>query len=341
MARLAESWNSGFNVVFASPMNIDTLEDKVLIEPAPNRVNYYFDTWSGFQMSVNFTPERNTTYRITIPATAADPYGNTLGADYTFSYDTADYAAIASFNLPGTSSRLSTSFESVVDVIYRNVSQIDVGLYDVGLPVRLLNNSYDLAEYSPDTDPLRSWQIQPESEGTSTRISLAEGDTLPTGVYFLEVDAPELGDDSRYWQINKALLIVADTNLVIKQMPNEVRVWATDIASGKPAPGRNLTLYTDDGIAQGTAVTDADGFAKFDYSPERDGSSGVTVVSNEPGQAGFWRGGQHVDGRHQLLADGLKRRLLRFRPLVCLHLHRPPHLPPRRYHPLQSDHARP
>lgn len=294
---LAESWNSGFNVVFASPMNIDTLEDKVLIEPAPNRVNYYFDTWSGFQMSVNFTPERNTTYRITIPATAADPYGNTLGADYTFSYDTADYAAIASFNLPGTSSQLSTSFESVVDVIYRNVSQIDVGLYDVGLPVRLLNNSYDLAEYSPDTDPLRSWQIQPESEGTSTRISLAEGDTLPTGVYFLEVDAPELGDDSRYWQINKALLIVADTNLVIKQMPNEVRVWATDIASGKPAPGRNLTLYTDDGIAQGTAVTDADGFAKFDYSPERDGSSGVTVVSNEPGQAGFgaagstWTGG--------------------------------------------------
>lgn len=294
---LAENWSSGFNVVFASPMNSDTLEDQVLIEPPPNRVNYYFDAWSGFQMRVNFTPERDTTYRITIPGDAADPYGNTLGADYTFSYDTADYAAIASLNLPGIVSQLSTSFESAVDVIYRNVSQIDVGLYDVGLPVSVLNNDYEFSEYSPATDPLRTWQIQPEAEGSNTRISLADGDALPTGVYFLEVGAPELDGDSRYWQINKALLIVADTNLVVKQMPDEVRVWATDIASGQPAAGYNLALYTDDGVPQETAVTDADGFAQFDYSSERDGSSGVTVVSNEPGQAGFgaagstWTGG--------------------------------------------------
>ena len=292
----AEVWSSGFTVVFASPMDIATLKDRVLIEPAPRRVEYYFGTWDGFQMSLNFTPERNTTYRITVPGDAADPYGNTLGTDYNFSYDMPDYSPIASFNLPGAVSQLSTSFETAVDLVYRNVSQVDVGLYDVGLPVRLFNNSYEVSDYFPDTDPLRTWQIQPESAGASTRLSLADGGTLPTGVYFLNANAPELDDQGRYWQIQKALIIVGDTNLVIKEMPNEIRAWATDIASGQPAQGRNLAFYTADGLPLGTAVTDASGFAKFDYTPT-DGSRGVTVVSNEPGQSGFgvagsgWNGG--------------------------------------------------
>ncbi|MBE2224420.1 MAG: Ig-like domain-containing protein, partial [Anaerolineae bacterium] len=288
---LAETWNNGFTVTFASPMDPDTLIDRVVIEPAPRSPDYYFSDWDEFQMSVNFQPERNTTYRITIPDDATDPYGNALGVDYTFSYEMPDYAAIASFNLPQNVSQISTSFESIVDVIYRNVSQVDVGLYNVGLPVHLFNNSYELKDYFPATDPVRTWQIQPESDGATTRISLADGGTLPTGVYFLNAAAPELTEDSRYWQIQKALLIVADTNLVIKQMPNEVRVWATDIASGQPAQGRNLTLYNDAGVPLGTAVTDASGFAKFDYSPPRDSSASVTVVSNEPGQAGFGAAG--------------------------------------------------
>ena len=293
---VTETWNSGFNVTFASPMDTDTLEDRVLIEPAPRNPDYYFNTWDDFTMSVSFSPERNTTYRITIPGDAADPYGNTLGADYTFSYDMPDYSPIASFNLPGTVSQLTTSFETAVDVIYRNVSQVNVGLYDVGLPVHLFNNSYQVYEYFPATDPLRTWQITPESDGATTRLSLADGGTLPTGVYFLNANAPELDENGSYWQIQKALIIVGDTNLVVKQMPNEVRVWATDIASGQPAQGRNLTLYNNEGVPLETAVSDANGFAKFDYSAPN-GNLGVTVVSNEPGQAGFgvagtnWTGG--------------------------------------------------
>jgi alpha-2-macroglobulin len=150
---LAETWNNGFNVRFASPMDPDTLADLVVIEPAPRNPVYDFGSWDGFNMYVSFQPERNTTYRITIPGSAADPYGNTLGEDYTFSYDMPDYAAIASFNLPGYVGQLSTSFESVVDLIHRNVSQVDVGLYNVGLPVNLFSDSYALNEYFPSTDP--------------------------------------------------------------------------------------------------------------------------------------------------------------------------------------------
>jgi len=292
----AETWQRGFNITFGGTMDPDTLEDRLVIEPAPSNPRYSFNEWEGYTVYVDFPLERSTTYRITVPADAADPYGNTLGEDYTFEFTTPPSSPIASFNLPGPLAQLSTSFETAVDIISRNVSDITVNLYDVGLPVSFFNNSYDVYEYQPDAEPLRSWTLSPENDGVQS-LSLADGDALPTGIYFLSVSAPELKEDSRYWQIQRALLVVADTNLVVKEMPNEVNVWATDIASGEPAEGRNLTLYNREGAPSGTAVTDANGFARFDYQREVNGQSGVSVISNQPGQAGFgaaasqWSGG--------------------------------------------------
>ncbi len=41
---------------------------------------------SSFNLSLDFNLERNTDYVITIPGDAADPYGNTLGEDYTWQF---------------------------------------------------------------------------------------------------------------------------------------------------------------------------------------------------------------------------------------------------------------
>jgi alpha-2-macroglobulin len=292
----AQQWQRGFGVTFAAPMDPETLKGRIRIEPEPRRVNYYFSEWDGFYMQVDFQPERNATYRITIPGDAADPYGNTLGEDYTFQFTMPPAAPIASFNLPGQIAQLTTSFESVVDVIQRNVSRTDVNLYDVGLPIQFFNDTYGLYEYQPVAPSLRSWTLNP-TNGSVQSLSLADGGTLPTGIYFLTADAPETGQDSRYWQVQRALLVVADTNLVIKEMPNEVRVWATDIRTGQPAQGLTVTLYNRSGANTGTAVTDANGFARFDHTTGRYGDYGATVVSNAPGEAGFgvasslWSGG--------------------------------------------------
>ena len=292
----AESWQHGFSVTFASSMNPDTLEDRIVIEPQPSNVRYYFNDWDQFSVSVDFALERSTTYRITIPADAADPYGNRLGEDYTFEFTTPIASPIASFNLPGTVTQLSTSFETAVDIIHRSVSQMTIDLYDVGLPISYFSNQYSVFDYQPDAAPLRSWTLSPNGDGVES-LSLADGGALPAGVYFLQVSAPEISEDSRYWQIQRTILVIADTNLVVKEMPNEVNVWATDIASGQPAQGRTITLYNVDGVPSGTAVTDANGFARFDYQRSPNQSNGVTVISNEPGQTGFgaansaWSGG--------------------------------------------------
>lgn len=283
---VAQSYQYGVTIGFVSPMDMDTLEDRLLIDPAPERVDYYWADYSN-ELYVNFSLDRNTTYRVTIPGDAADPYGNTLGKDYTWQFNTPDYEPIASLNLPQGVSQLSTSFVTQVDIIHRNVSELNVSLYDIGLPLGLVVNPYNLYDYRPNTQPRQSWDISLDEENGLTTLPLAGEGTLPTGVYFLTLSAPEVNEDARYWQNQRNLLIVADTNIVVKEMFDEIHVWVTDIASGQPAAGHDLALYNARGIQIGTAVSDANGFASFDRSEKVDYLEGVVVISNQPGQVGF------------------------------------------------------
>jgi len=289
---VAETWQRGFNVDFASPMNDETIIDQFIIEPDPgDDVDYFVNEWEGgYSVFLDFALEPNTTYTVTIPATAADPYGNTLGEPYIFSFEAAPFAPLASFNLPRDVAQLSTSFPTNVQVLHRNVTSLDVSLYELGVDTDLLFNSYTINEHQPEGEPIFQTAIPVENvpdELNVATVELADGGVLPTGIYELRVNAPEVNADTAYWQVRNVLLVVGDTNLVIKEMFGEVNVWATDLATGQPAAGRNLTLYKRDGEQVGTATSDANGFARFDYEPDESYLEGVVVVSNEPGAAGF------------------------------------------------------
>lgn len=298
---VAERYQRGVDIQFNAPMDYSTLDGRIIIEPAPDAddILYYY-TEGAFNIYLDFELQRNTEYRITVPGDATDPYGNALGRDYTFSFITPDYDPIASFNLPSGVSQLSTSFVSQVSIINRNVGQFNVNLYDLGLPASLISRPYEAYNYTPSAAPLRSWQINPgtiQGETGVYDLALADGGTLPTGVYLLSLDSLEIPADFQYWQNQKNLLIVADTNVVIKEMFDEVHVWVTDINAGRQAAGLNLALYDENGVQVGTAVSDENGFATFSYTSPQGYLAGVTVVSNQPGQLGFgvgsslWSGG--------------------------------------------------
>jgi alpha-2-macroglobulin len=287
---VAERYQRGVSVRFASPMNFATLEDQIRIQPAPDRVNYFFDEYNNY-LYLDFELKRNSQYAIIIPGTAADPYGNTLGQDYTWRFTTPPPDPLASFNLPQYLSQLSTSHPTQVEIVHRNVSRLDVELFEMGLPIGLLQEPYRLPELSPGLSSRQRWQLSPatapDQVGIET-LTLANGDVLPTGVYLLRVQAPETGRESVWWQNQANLVIVADTNLVVKEMFDAVHVWATDLATGQPAAGRLLTLYSRDGRPLGPAVTsDSNGFGRFPYQPTEDYLQGVFVASSEPGQTGF------------------------------------------------------
>ncbi|MEM7115265.1 MAG: Ig-like domain-containing protein [Chloroflexota bacterium] len=285
-----DRYQRGFNINFVSPMDFETLDGRLIIDPPPRvEPNYFYDEFN-YQLHVNFALEGNTDYTITIPADVADPYGNTLGEPYTWTFTSAELPAVVSFNLPPQISHLSTSFPSDIELIHRNVREMDVTLYNLGLPLNLINEPYTSDEYRPAADPIGSFGLTSTLEqgvvGLDT-VQLANGGVLPTGVYMVTLSSPDLGEDSRYWQNQRNLLVVSDANLVVKEMLESVHVWVTDIASGQPVGGRNLTLYSQRGATLGTAVSDSNGFASFDYDPAEQYLEGVTVVSNNPGESGF------------------------------------------------------
>ncbi|MCA9954837.1 MAG: Ig-like domain-containing protein, partial [Anaerolineales bacterium] len=286
-----DRFQRGITVQFASPMDWDTVENRIRIDPAPERMSTYINQYSN-EITLDFNLELNTTYSVVVPGTVADPYGNTLGQPYTFRFTTPGRVPIASLALPPRLSQFSTSFSTNVDVIQVNVSRLDLSLYNLGLPLNLLNRPYDIYDYRPAASPLRTWslpQTTDRDEVSAVTVPLAGegGGALSPGVYLLTVDAPETSEDVRYWQNQRQLLVVGDTNIVVKEMFGSVYVWVTDLGSGQPAAGRSLTLYSEQGVSLGTAVSDNNGFARFDYNPTNGYLEGVTVISGQPGQAGF------------------------------------------------------
>ena len=292
--QVAERFLNGIRITFASPMDMSTLENKVRIEPAPERSSYFFNDWDN-TLFIDFDAARNMEYEVTVPATASDPYGNTLTEDYTWRFVTPGFPPMVSLNLPSGISQLSTNRPSNVGLIHRNISRIDAQLFDAGLPTDRLVSAR-LHDYAPPGPALRTWSLPLETPPETADLfdlSLADGDALPTGVYYLRVSAPESIEEHTYWQNQENILIVADTNLVVKENFERIHVWATDLASGQPAGGRNITFYDDLGVAIGNAVTDGDGLADLAYEPNEEHLTGVLVVSNQPGEPGFGVGGSN------------------------------------------------
>ncbi len=288
---VTDMWANGFSIEFASPMNDETIEDQLIITPTPEDVDYFISQWEdNYSVYVQFTLIPDTEYTVTVPATAADPYGNTLSEAYTFTFTSAPTPPLASFNLPFQQAQLSTSFPTDVQIMHRGVSSLDVSLYEVEVYSELINNPYRMNEREPSGEPLFRTTIPVDATSDElgvTTVELAGGGVLPTGIYELRLNAPEVDSDSSWWQNRNVLLVVADTNLVVKEMFGEVNVWATNLATGEPTAGLDLRLYRREGGEAGEAVTDADGFARFEYEPANDYLEGVAVISNEPGSDGF------------------------------------------------------
>lgn len=304
---LAEFYQSGLYIEFVSPMNPETVDERIQIDPEPEKVTYYYDSVESRYFSLSFDYVSNTRYTITIPGDAADPYGNRLGNDYTWQFTAPPSQPLVSFNLPFNLSQVSTSHPTDVGVIYRNVSVVNVSLYNAGLPITTLENSYDIYNYFGE-QLLRQWSLPVSAglnEADSLTIPLADGGVLPTGIYLLRLSAPEVDpQQTQYWQNQHQLFVVADTNLVVKATPEVVHVWATDLASGLPVSGRNLTLYDYDGNLVGSATSDSNGFASFDYPFPSDYWRGVVVVSNAPGAAGFGVSSSQWTGQLNLWNSG-------------------------------------
>lgn len=151
---------------FASPMNTETLEERITISPEPwLEAEFYYSEFSN-SLTLSFPIEPSTDYTITVAPGMEDVYGNAIDTPFTFGFSTEAYPAEVRLNVPGPVGFYNGQAEDTrLFVTHRNVSEVDFELFSVPMDVFVRrvtgDNSYDPAYgYLPSTDQLlRSWYL--------------------------------------------------------------------------------------------------------------------------------------------------------------------------------------
>lgn len=177
----------GFEVYFASPMNLETVEERITVEPEPRLApTFYYRDWSN-ALSVNFPPEPSTTYTITIEAGAEDIYGNTIDTPYTFSYTTGDYGEMLDLKVPGVVG-FYNAYRAPTELFltHLNVSQLDLTLATVPVAdfiTTVANNGYyDTPTFKPNaSNILRQWTIPNVAPKNYMRYELVQPALIAQG----------------------------------------------------------------------------------------------------------------------------------------------------------------
>ncbi len=276
-----------FSLFFASPMNIETLADRITIEPAPAfEPRAFYSDWSN-RYTVSFDARPSTTYTVRIAPGMQDIYGNAISEALTFSYTTAARPPALGMNVPGEVGFYAADRAPTQLYIYhRGLSQVDLALYRVPLLdfVGQLTDDEQYAaayRYRPSADDLlKSWRIDSDTPENTTRYELLEladdgKDRLDPGLYFLELESPGL---ERHYERTRHFLNVATAVLTVKQTTDRLTVWAVDVASGAALSGENIRIYGKDARLLGSGLTDERGIAQVDIPYTRDLYSGFVAV---------------------------------------------------------------
>jgi hypothetical protein len=284
---------SGYRIVFASPMETKGFMDHLTISPQVTNVYTY---WSEYDtdLRIQFDQDPATTYNITIDPEAVDKYGGKLGEAERVRFTTGDLAPYAALNTDGRLGTFSTYTDTVLYATHRNISQLDVSLYQLSLDnFARMNSDWMLWEkFTPAQETLiRQWtqKVQGQKNKASlARLELVDerGNALPPGLYYVELNAPEVKGLSgerpfRYMFVKSGL------NLTLKQTRTEALIWATDLSSGQPVPKLPISLYIDQNAAIGKGITDADGLFFADSLAVKDLWRPFFAITGEPGSQDF------------------------------------------------------
>jgi uncharacterized protein YfaS (alpha-2-macroglobulin family) len=256
-------FNGEFRIKFFSPMNLETIKDKILINPKPEEVQWWYNDWDW---SVNaYFLQPSTQYEIKLLPGMQDIYGNPISTERTIRFTTAPYQPQANLQMPYMPAVIRLGGPQEFYASYRNVKYIDLKLYRLE-PSEFVSFQYGKVsqwDYVPPSQDL-VWSIQEESTGKlnervlkSFSPSLPNGDPLPAGFYFLALDSAQIAHSGLH--VDTRIVIVANANLTFKSTSSDALLWLTDLESGNPIQGAAITLYDKNFAPIGDGTTGPDG----------------------------------------------------------------------------------
>ena len=199
-----EVFSSRVTIKFSSPMDFDSLENKVVISPEPESVSYYYDTRRRELYVYGLEPSNDYVIRI-IPG-MKDIYGNRISDQYSFSIKTAEREPFAHIKMPSTPLMYRVGGEQVFFIQFVNIDTANFSLYKLTESefASFVNGDNSPRKYRGDEEDLiREWE-EPnrfnENQVAMVKFDLATEDSgeLPPGYYLLGMKAPPVEYDYKY-----------------------------------------------------------------------------------------------------------------------------------------------
>jgi len=276
---------------FNAPMDQASLIRSLRSTPALENQSVYWQADTNTLMVFgDFEP--STTYRITIGSGAHDPFGTALDP-YVLTFTTGHLPSQVDFTRFSEVVTLTSGRNPQIELQARNVSRLDLALYDLSLEEyvsQLQSGAYLYRDPSPTGSLRRAWFEIPSLTPDVTNIVsiLLQADPLPSGTYMLTVRSPEDESGTR-----ARLILVRDTELVFKASTTEAFVWAVDLADGNPVSGVPVKILNERGAELGSGQTGGDGAIAIPIPPQDDPYARMYAVTGAPGAGLFGWTGSH------------------------------------------------
>jgi uncharacterized protein YfaS (alpha-2-macroglobulin family) len=294
----------GVSVEYNTYMDPESFKGKVHVDPEPKDLSIS----AGQYTYVSFRALPATKYTVTIDAGVKDIYGNAIDTPLVLTFTTTDAQpslGIAQKDIVALTNAYRP--ETVIQAAAINIASVSADITELSLDEVLgifydPNNYYSLYNYNP---PRVTRQFNTLFDGPrNTRLEFPiplgtqESARVAPGAYFVQVHSPEVrdgnGNESKY----KQLVLVSTAHITVKQTPDQILAWVTDMKSGAGLANVEVLLHDLDSRQQATATTDANGLVSFPINaPNLYKGAGWVVAVNTGEQFGmtFSRWTQDLD----------------------------------------------
>ncbi|MFZ6028851.1 MAG: Ig-like domain-containing protein [Chloroflexota bacterium] len=262
-----QNWfDNSFYVKFASPMNIESIKERVVFSPDVGGLEMYYNEWDW---SVNFygVLKPSTSYEVRFLPGMKDIFGNATTQEQVVRFTTAAVEPMATLLMPYNTSLYRVGGPQTFYAFYQNTNTIGFELY------KLTPEAFFLVGY-PYTPPANGlvWQTRKTIDAALNQRSYEpftptqpDGSPLEPGFYFLGMTASPQRSSERYE--DSRTLVIANANLTFKTAPTEALLWLTDLNTGEPLAGVSLSVLDNNYQVVATGTTDADGKLYLDDLP--------------------------------------------------------------------------
>ena len=264
----------GVEVWFSGAIDEKTIWPNLTILPNPTNVYTYFSEYDA-RMWLSFDREPQSYYTVTIGADVADMWGNQLGRDHVIRFRTGDLEPMLYMNTPGSIGTYNTYDRTRLSLSYRNISSLEWSLYRLSMVDFVMFSGDDSWRYSRSYSPskadlIRQGEILPDmarNELGTHMLDLGErpGKSLPAGMYYLTVDAPEVREKNRSYRPPYHILVVSPYQMILKAGTDEGLVWLTDLSTGEPVNGISVRLFDEHMRDLSSGRTDREGLFRASY----------------------------------------------------------------------------